>query len=60
MTFALQRRLPYRRMLVATGVLIGLVLVIMIDGTAATFQDLGWLPRHDLPFAIPEWVGAWF
>jgi len=60
MTFALQRRLPSRRMLVATGVLIGLVLVIIIDGTAATFQDLGWLPRHDLPFAIPEWVGAWF
>ena len=59
-TFALQRKLPYRRMLVVTGVLIGVVLVVMIGGTAATFQDLGWLPRHDLPFAIPEWVGAWF
>jgi high-affinity iron transporter len=60
LTFALHRRLPYRRMLVLTGVLIGVVLVVMIGGTAATFQDLGWLPRHDLPFGIPPWLGAWF
>ena len=59
-TFAFQRRLPYKRMLVATGVLIGLVLVVMIGGTAATFQDLGWLPRHDLPVSLPGWLGAWF
>lgn len=59
-TFWLQRKLPYRKMLVATGVVIGVVLVVMIGGTAATFQDLGWLPRHDLPFALPEWLAAWF
>lgn len=58
--FWLQRKLPYRKMLVITGVTIGVVLVVMIGGTAATFQDLGWLPRHDLPFAVPEWLGAWF
>jgi len=60
LTFALHRKLPYKRMLVLTGVLIGAVLVVMIGGTAATFQDLGWLPRHDLPFAVPGWLGAWF
>jgi high-affinity iron transporter len=47
-------------MLIATGVLIGIVLVVMIGGTAATFQDLGWLPRHATPFAVPQWMGAWF
>lgn len=59
--FVLQQRLPYRRMLIATGVTIGVVLVVMIGGTAATFQDLGWLPKHDLGAGvIPQWLGAWF
>lgn len=60
LTFVLQRRLPYRRMLVVTGVMIGFVLVVMIGGTASTFQDLGWLPKHDLGVAIPGWAGRWF
>jgi high-affinity iron transporter len=60
LTFVLQRRLPYRRMLVVTGVMIGFVLVVMIGGTAATFQDLGWLPSHSLGVAIPDWAGRWF
>ena len=47
-------------MLVLTGVLVGLVLVVMIGGTALTFQDLGWLPRHETPFTLPGWMGAWF
>ena len=32
----------------------------MIGGTALSFQDLGWIPRHDTPFTVPEWMGAWF
>ncbi|HEX8104000.1 MAG TPA: FTR1 family protein [Solirubrobacteraceae bacterium] len=59
-TFWLHHRLPYRRMLVLTGVLVGVVLVVMIGGTALTFQDLGWLPRHATPFTLPGWLGAWF
>src|SRR4051794_14557844 len=59
-TFWLHHKLPYRKMLVATGVLVGIVLVVMIGGTAATFQDLGWLPRHATPFTVPGWMGAWF
>jgi high-affinity iron transporter len=59
-TFWLHHRLPYRKMLVLTGVLIGVVLVVMTGGTAATFQDLGWLPEHPLPFTLPGWLGAWF
>src|SRR4051794_36957193 len=60
LTFWLHRRLPYKRMLVLTGCMLGLVLVVMIGGTAATFQDLGWLPSHPLPFSVPQWLGAWF
>ena len=60
-TFHLQQKLPYKRMLIITGVLIGVVLVVMVGGTAATFQDLGWLPKHEiLVGVIPEWVGSWF
>jgi high-affinity iron transporter len=60
LTFVLQRRLPYKKMLIATGVMIGFVLVVMIGGTAATFQDLGWLPKHDIGVTVPDWAGRWF
>jgi high-affinity iron transporter len=60
LTFWLHAKLPYKRMLVLTGVLVGVVLVVMIGGTALSFVELGWLPRHDTPFTVPEWLGAWF
>src|SRR3954464_12303809 len=60
LTFWLHAHLPYRRMLVLTGVLVGVVLVVMIGGTALSFVELGWLPRHETPFAVPVWLGAWF
>ncbi|MEI6448061.1 MAG: FTR1 family protein [Actinomycetes bacterium] len=60
-TFRLQQKLPYKKMLIITGVMIGIVLVVMVGGTAATFQDLGWLPRHEvLVGVIPIWMGSWF
>ena len=61
LTFWLHHKLPYRRMLVLTGVLLAVVLVVMTGGTRARpFQDLGWLPSTPLPFAMPGWLGAWF
>ncbi len=60
LTFYLHAKLPYKRMLILTGVLVGVVLVVMIGGTALSFVELGWLPRHDTPFSVPEWLGAWF
>src|SRR5690349_13087632 len=60
LTFWLHAKLPYRRMLILTGVLVGVVLVVMIGGTALSFVELGWLPRHDTPFTVPEWLGSWF
>jgi high-affinity iron transporter len=60
LTFWLHAKLPYKRMLVLTGVLVGAVLVVMIGGTALSFVELGWLPRHNTPFTVPQWMGAWF
>src|SRR3954449_10611920 len=58
--FYLHAKLPYRRMLVLTGVLVGVVLVVMIGGTALSFVELGWLPNSPTPFSVPEWLGSWF
>jgi high-affinity iron transporter len=59
-TFWLHHKLPYRKMLILTGVLVGIVLVVMIGGTALSFSELGWIPQHPTPFAVPEWMGSWF
>jgi high-affinity iron transporter len=60
LTFALQRKLPYKKMLIATGVLIAIVLVVMVGQTARTMQGTGWLPITPAPFDVPYWAGLWF
>jgi high-affinity iron transporter len=60
LTFWLHTKLPYKKMLILTGALVAVVLVVMTGGTALSFQDLGWLPSHPTPFAVPTWMGAWF
>jgi high-affinity iron transporter len=59
LTFMLERRLPYKKMLVATGVLIALVLVVLVGNTARTMQGVGWLPIHPLDVEFPLWMGTW-
>ena len=60
LTFVLQRKLPYKKMLIATGGLIGLVLVVMVGQTARTMQGTGWLPITPLDWDIPPSLGLWF
>jgi high-affinity iron transporter len=60
LTFWLHHRLPYRKMLILTGILVGMVLVVMVGGTALSFSELGWIPQHSTPFSLPEWMGSWF
>jgi high-affinity iron transporter len=59
LTFILERRLPYKRMLIVTGVLISLVLVVMVGNTARTLQGIGWLPITPLDIEFPLWMGTW-
>ena len=59
-TFLLQQKLPYRRMLVVTGVLLGAVLVVMVGGSARTMQDAGWLTTTPLGVRFPGWWARWF
>ena len=62
LTFRLQMRLPYKRMLVLTGVLIAAVLVTMVGNTVHVFQVVGWLPITPiagvyLPYSLGRWLG---
>jgi high-affinity iron transporter len=59
-TFFLQQKLPYKRMLVVTGVLLGVVLVVMVGGSARTMQDVGWLSSTPMGVRFPDWWARWF
>jgi high-affinity iron transporter len=61
LTLFLQRKLPHKRMLELTGVLILAVLVIMVGKTVQVCQVVGWLPVHPIQgVRLPYWAGAWF
>jgi high-affinity iron transporter len=60
LTFAAHQRLPYKRMLVLTGIFLGGVLVVMVGESAFELQQAGWLSATPVPLPIPEWVGVWF
>jgi high-affinity iron transporter len=59
-TFTLQRKLPYKKMLIVTGALIGFVLVVMVGQTARTMQGTGWLEITPVGGEFPYWLGLWF
>jgi high-affinity iron transporter len=63
LTFIAHRRLPYRRMLVLTGVMLGLVMLVMVGEQAQEMQLANWLtttPIAPLSRVIPGWMGLWF
>ncbi len=58
-TFKLQRKLPFKRMLILTGVLIALVLAVMVGTTVHNLQGIGWLPTTPTAFAVPMAWSTW-
>lgn len=63
LTFALQRRLPYRKMLITTGVLLGVVLLVMVGEQGQEMQLAHWISTTPIPWlqnVIPGWMGMWF
>ena len=58
--FVAQRKLPFRKLLVATGIMIGGVLLVMVGASSGLLQQAGWLSTTELDLPIPEWVSAWF
>jgi high-affinity iron transporter len=60
LVIALERRLPHKKMLIATGVLITGVLVVMVGHTVQTMQAVGWLAVTPVEgLTLPYWSGAW-
>src|SRR4051812_44946404 len=58
-TFYFQRKLPYKKMLIVTGVFIGFVLVVMVGQTVRTMQGTGWIPITPIDLELPYWPGLW-
>jgi len=63
LTFVLQQRLPYRKMLITTGILLGVVLLVMVGEQAQEMQLAHWIPTTEitsLKSYMPPWMGLWF
>ena len=61
LTIRLQRKLPHKKMLMATGLLILWVLVVMVGTTVQTLQVVGWVPVTPVEgLRLPYWAGLWF
>ncbi len=62
-TFWMHQRMPYRKMLIITGVLLGVVLLVMVGEEAYEMQQANWLHTstiHLLDGKVPDWAGTWF
>jgi high-affinity iron transporter len=59
--FRLHKSLPYMKILIVTGIMIGAVLLQMVGSTAHIMQVVGWVPIHVIQgLNIPIWLGTWF
>lgn len=60
LTFRFGLKLPYRKLLVVTGVLVVSIMVTFLGSTVRLFQTVGWLPIHPVPgLHLPNWAGMW-
>jgi high-affinity iron transporter len=63
LAFVLQQQLPYRKMLITTGALLGVVLEVMVGEQAQEMQLAHWISTTDirwLTHVVPNWMGMWF
>lgn len=62
LTFVAHRKMPYRKMLVLTGGLLGVVLVVMVGEQVQEMQLAHWVSTTNIPALariIPAWTGTW-
>ena len=60
LTFTGNKFLPYKKMLIVTGVLLGVVLLVMVGESVQEMQQAGWLATTPLNLSLPGWLGLWF
>ena len=60
LTFTGNKFLPYKKMLIVTGGLLGVVLLVMVGESVQEMQQAGWLATTPVHLPIPTWLGLWF
>jgi high-affinity iron transporter len=60
LTFVAHAKLPYKKMLVLTGIMLSAVLMVMVGEQVQEMQQAGWVSMTELPLPIPGWMGMWF
>ena len=62
LTFVLDN-VSYRKMLITTGILLGVVLLVMVGEQAQEMQLANWISTTPIPWltnSLPAWVSLWF
>jgi high-affinity iron transporter len=61
LTFVLHQRLPYKRLLIITGVMLLFVLIVAVGEEVNEMQLAGWIGTTEIGWLhIPGWMGTWF
>jgi len=60
LTFVAHHALPYKKMLIFTGVMLAFVLIVMVGENIQEMQLANWMSTHPIGLDIPAWMGTWF
>jgi high-affinity iron transporter len=60
LTFIAHHHLPYKKMLVFTGVMLGGVLIVMVGESVQELQLARWIGTTPVNLDLPAWLGVWF
>ena len=60
LTFIAHQHLPYKKMLILTGILLSIVLLVMVGESVQEMQQAKWIPLTPIGISIPPWIGIWF
>ena len=59
-TFIAHHKLPYLKMLIVTGVMLGFVMIVMVGESVQEMQQANWIPTTTLKLNLPDWMNTWF
>ena len=62
LNFVAHRHLPYKKMLIVTGIMLGIVLLVMVGEQGQEMQLAHWIPTTPISQLqwLPGWMGLWF
>lgn len=60
LTFVVHQHLPYKKMLILTGIMLAGVLVVMVGENIQEMQLAHWISTTPVNIPIPDWMGLWF